>query len=114
VARSPAQVALTTKENNNNSITHGGSVQILLAMACWKALGISHLPKKFQKIYLLIGITVPCPITLNSTYGTPSPLGINDNKPLVSLLYSRNLVLALLFINETRIQRSNYKTYIFF
>jgi hypothetical protein len=64
------------KRKKETTITHEESVRILLAMACWKALAISHPPKKFQKIHLHIGITAECPDPSNSTYGTPSPLGV--------------------------------------
>jgi hypothetical protein len=53
-------------------------VQILPVMACWKALWISHLPKKFLKIQWQIGIMVVCPKSLNSIYRSHSPLGVNN------------------------------------
>jgi hypothetical protein len=45
-------------------------------MACWKALWISHPPKKFQKIQLQIGIVIAYPKSLNSIYGTHNPLEV--------------------------------------
>jgi hypothetical protein len=51
-------------------------VQILCGMACWKALWIFHLPKKFQNIQWQIGIMDVCPKSLNSIYGSHCPLGV--------------------------------------
>jgi hypothetical protein len=64
------------KGKKETTIIHDESVRILLAMACLKALTIPHLPKKFQKFLLYIGITVVCLESPNSTYGTHSPLGV--------------------------------------
>jgi hypothetical protein len=58
------------------TITPTIKVQILRAMACLKALTNPHLPKKFQKIHLQIGITAVCPDPPNSIYGSHGPLGI--------------------------------------
>ena len=58
------------------TITSTIKVQILHVMACWKALWISHLPKKFQKIQWQIGIVDVCPKSLNSIYGSHGPLGV--------------------------------------
>ena len=44
------------------TITPTIKVQILRAMALLKALSIPHLPKKFQKLHLQIGITTMCQI----------------------------------------------------
>jgi hypothetical protein len=41
-----------------------------------KALENPHLPKKFQKIHLQIGITIVCPDPPNSIYGSHGPLGV--------------------------------------
>jgi hypothetical protein len=65
------------KGKKENVITFAKSVRILRVMACYKALLISHPPKQFQKIQLQIGILVVCPKSLNSIYGTHSPLGVN-------------------------------------
>jgi hypothetical protein len=62
------------------TITPTIKVQILHVMACWKALWNSDPPKKFQKIQLQIDIMVVCPKSLNSIYGTHSPLGVNKVK----------------------------------
>jgi hypothetical protein len=64
------------KGKKENIMTYAKSVRILHVMANWKALWISHLPKKFQKIQLQIGIVAACPKSINSIYGTHSPLGI--------------------------------------
>jgi hypothetical protein len=58
------------------TITPTIKVQILRVMACWKALWISHLLKKFQKIQWQIGIVVVCPKSLNSIYGSHGTLGV--------------------------------------
>jgi hypothetical protein len=60
------------------TITPTIKVQILRAMACLKALSNPHLPKKFQKIHLQIGIIVVCPNPPNSIYGSHGPLGVNN------------------------------------
>jgi hypothetical protein len=60
------------------TITPTIKVQILRAMACLKALSNPHLPKKFQKIHLQIGITTVCPDPPNSIYGSHGLLGINE------------------------------------
>ena len=73
------------KGKKENVITFAKSVRILRVMACWKALWISHPPKKFQNI----GIVVACPKSLNSIYGTHSLLGvkcIRDVKPFLSFV----------------------------
>ena len=62
--------------NKKNSFDHHNSGSLRI-MTCWKALCIFHPPKKFQKIHLKIGIVVVCPKSLNSIYGTHSPLGVN-------------------------------------
>jgi hypothetical protein len=50
------------KGKKENVITYAKSVKILRVMACWKALEISHLPKKFPKIQLQIleGFSMDC------------------------------------------------------
>jgi hypothetical protein len=58
------------------TITPTIKVQILPVMACWKALGISHPPIKFQEIQLQIRIVVVCPKSPNSIHGIHSPLGV--------------------------------------
>jgi hypothetical protein len=63
-----------------NVIIYAKSDKILLMVACWKALWISPLPKKFQKIPLQIGIVVACPKFQNSIYGIHNPLGVNPRK----------------------------------
>jgi hypothetical protein len=60
------------------TITPTIKVQILCAMACLKALSNPHLPKKFQKIHLQIGIRAVCPYPPNSIYGSHSPLGVKS------------------------------------
>jgi hypothetical protein len=59
------------------TITPTIKVQILRAMACLKALSNPHVPKKFQKIHLQIGIIAVCLDPPNSIYGSHSPLGVN-------------------------------------
>jgi hypothetical protein len=84
------------------TITPTIKVQFLRAMACLKALSISHLPKKFQKIHLQIGITAVCPDSLNSIYESHGPLGVNFyfnliiifisvSFPKVKSIYSKNI-----------------------
>jgi hypothetical protein len=51
-------------------------VQFLRAMAYLKVLSNPHLPKKFQKIHLQIGIIAVCPNPPNSIYGSHGPLGV--------------------------------------
>src|SRR5450759_2453289 len=58
------------------TITPTIKVQILRAMAGLKALSNPHLPKKFQKIHIQIGITTVCPEPPNSIYGSHGPLGV--------------------------------------
>jgi hypothetical protein len=43
-----------------------------------KALSIFHLPRKFQKIQLQIGIVVVYPKSQKSIYGTHNSLGVNS------------------------------------
>jgi hypothetical protein len=52
-------------------------------MACLKALSNPHLPKKFQKIHLQIGITAVCPDPPNSIYGSHGPLGVKIGENLI-------------------------------
>jgi hypothetical protein len=61
------------------TITPTIKVQILREMACLKALSNPHLPKKFQKIHLQIGIIAMCPNPPNSIYGSHGPLGVKKS-----------------------------------
>jgi hypothetical protein len=79
------------KGKKETPIAHEQTVKILLAMACLKGLPNPHLPKKFQKIHLQIGITAVCPYPPNSTYGTHSPLGVNFDYKL-KCLYVINVI----------------------
>jgi hypothetical protein len=83
------------KGKKEKVITFAKSVKILPVMACWKALRISHPPKKFQKIQLQIGIVVMCPKSQNPIYGTHSPLGIEGLLAIVWILAIKFPILSL-------------------
>jgi hypothetical protein len=45
----------------------------------WKATIHIYSLKKVQKIKKIVAFTTACPESLNPTYGSPRPLGVNRN-----------------------------------